>query len=244
MRVLVVVAHPDDECNGMGGTIVRLLSAGHEVQVVVMTRHPRDGERREAEATAAAHLVGAASPRFLNEPDGDLRVAADVQRKLAASLVPEPDAVFTLWGIDVHPDHRNTSSLVLNHCLRRGVDTELYCMEVCASGRSSTSIRPQSLAFRPTHYVDVTDVWNLKKAMQACHASQDPDGMWAGVESMMRNRGRESGFQFAEAFVRLTRSGAAPAWIEALFIPTRYRLPRGIGADFDEGQAVTDPPRN
>lgn len=37
MRVLVVAAHPDDEVYGMGGTIAKLSSQGHEVHVLIVT---------------------------------------------------------------------------------------------------------------------------------------------------------------------------------------------------------------
>ena len=36
MKVLVVVAHPDDEVLGMGGTIKKLSKKGHTVKIVVM----------------------------------------------------------------------------------------------------------------------------------------------------------------------------------------------------------------
>jgi len=238
MRILVVVAHPDDETNGMGGTIARLSKAGHEVQLVVTTTQNRNGDQRKSEIRAAARIVGINEPKFLDEPDLGLNVTVEVGEKLGALLDIKPDVVFTLWGIDVHPDHRNTFSLTVDRYLKKGANTELFCMELCSSGRSSPLVRPQSLAFIPTHYVDVTGVIGAKKAMQECHVSQDPCGMWLGVESMLRNRGAEFGVAFAEAFVRLTRSGEPPQALAEILRPSPWALPRSIGPEF-LAEAVT-----
>ena len=38
-RVLVVAPHPDDESLGVGGTISKLVSQGHEVNVLIVSGH-------------------------------------------------------------------------------------------------------------------------------------------------------------------------------------------------------------
>ena len=36
MKILVIVAHPDDEVLGMGGTIKKLTKSNHEIKIVIM----------------------------------------------------------------------------------------------------------------------------------------------------------------------------------------------------------------
>ena len=38
-KILVVAPHPDDETLGVGGTIAKLASEGHEVHVLVVSGH-------------------------------------------------------------------------------------------------------------------------------------------------------------------------------------------------------------
>ena len=37
MKILVVVAHPDDEVLGMGGTIKKLSKAGNEIKTIFLS---------------------------------------------------------------------------------------------------------------------------------------------------------------------------------------------------------------
>src|ERR1700681_1192138 len=66
-RVAVIVAHPDDEVLGCGGTIRRHILAGDEVWVVILadgetSREGTSGDKavveRETAAQAAANILG------------------------------------------------------------------------------------------------------------------------------------------------------------------------------------------
>ena len=64
---LVVVAHPDDEVLGAGGTIARLRQEGSQVRILFLsdgvgsrgTASPEDTTRRHSHAVAACELLGA-----------------------------------------------------------------------------------------------------------------------------------------------------------------------------------------
>ena len=239
MKILVVTAHPDDLENGMGGTLTLLAREGHKIASIIATLPMNElglsGGVRRMESIASHALLNMAPPLFLEQPDGKLEDSATTRSAVKIAIETEkPDVIFTLWPADVHPDHRAIASLTLGAALQRGVNTELFCFEVCASGRASTSFRPQTLGFFPTHYVDTTDVQEEKYALMNCHKTQDPDGMWLGMQNVHSNRGVESGHDFAEGFLRLTRHGELHPELTRLFAPTRHSLPRGIGVDFEK----------
>jgi LmbE family N-acetylglucosaminyl deacetylase len=54
----------------------------------------------------------------------------------------------------------------------------------------------------PTHYVDITDVADTKRAACYAHASQSPDFFYALQDSVANFRGLESGYKKAEAYIR------------------------------------------
>lgn len=112
----------------------------------------------------------------------------------------KPDLVFTQWPLDSHKDHQSASFLTIQSWLRTKDRWPLYFYEVCAG--------EQTMAFRPTDYVDITDTQEQKRKALYCHVSQDPPGIYAcGHAAMEDFRGREFGVHAAEAFIRMTGRG-------------------------------------
>ena len=133
LRLMAVLAHPDDESLGMGGTLARCASDGIETTVVTATRgergrykehrdgdgHPgpeRLGRLRESELRAAARVLGVHEVALLDYRDGELdraepreavaRIAAHVRR-----VRPQVVATFAHDGGYGHPDHIAISQL-------------------------------------------------------------------------------------------------------------------------------------
>ena len=117
-HLLVVAAHPDDECLGAGAFIADAATLGLDVTVLVLTdgeaSHPRSptvsraamGRRRSAEADrAAAVLAPTACVVHAELPDGGL--AAHHEQVVAAvrDLVRPGTLVLAPWTADGHPDH-------------------------------------------------------------------------------------------------------------------------------------------
>ncbi|HUK32587.1 MAG TPA: PIG-L family deacetylase [Vicinamibacterales bacterium] len=127
-RLMAVLAHPDDESLGMGGTLAKYASEGVDVFLVTATRGERGsyrglrpgnpqhpgasalGEIRETELRAAAAALGVRDVAVLDYADGALdraepgRVVADIVQHLRRG---QPDVVITFGpdGAYGHPDH-------------------------------------------------------------------------------------------------------------------------------------------
>ena len=234
-RVLVVTAHPGDLENCIGGTLTHLIRAGYSVVSLVATL-PKDANQkllRRSESNNAHALLGA-RPFFWDEHDGALEANAYLRKMMQLVYDNlEPDIVLAPWSADMHPDHRAVADLALGPALRQGVNIELLCFEACSSVRGSTEFQPQSLGFRPTHYVDTTYVQEEKYHLTQCHQSQDADGMWLATRNMHGRRSIEAGgLGYMEGFVRLTRCGVMAPELSAIFQQSPISLPRGIGVHF------------
>ena len=126
--LMAVLAHPDDESLGFGGTLAKYAAMGVEVHLVTATRgdagryrgirpgapgHPGAealGELRAAELRAAAAALGVREVSLLEYPDG--RLDATNPRDAVATIVRHlrrvrPDVVVTFGpdGAYGHPDH-------------------------------------------------------------------------------------------------------------------------------------------
>jgi LmbE family N-acetylglucosaminyl deacetylase len=120
-----ILAHPDDETFGVGGTLIKYADEGVRVHSLCLTQgekgwngdpaHPvvapdKLGQRRAVELAEAGRRMGVASTTCLEYPDGELagvaedRVVRDIVRWVREV---RPDVVIT-WGPDGgygHPDH-------------------------------------------------------------------------------------------------------------------------------------------
>jgi len=128
LRLLCVLAHPDDESLGTGGILAKYASEGIETALVTATRGERGrirGERpgpevagpiRERELRAAAEVLGVRELALLGYLDGDLdRVdpREAISKLVAAVRRLRPDVVvtFSCDGAYGHPDHIAISQL-------------------------------------------------------------------------------------------------------------------------------------
>jgi LmbE family N-acetylglucosaminyl deacetylase len=206
LKIVCVGGHPDDPESGCGGTLSKFAAGGHSVTIIYLTRgeagipgksHDESAAIRSREVAGACSIIRA-KPVFAGQIDGDTILNNDWVKKLMDLLGEEkPDIVLTHWPIDSHKDHQIASLLTIQSWIRTGNSFELYFFEVCAG--------EQTMTFRPTDYVDITEVQEQKRKAVYCHVSQDPPGIYnCGHTAMEDFRGREIGVKAAEAFVRMT----------------------------------------
>ncbi len=110
MNILVVGPHPDDQELGMGGTIAKLASMGHDVLLLDMTNgEPTpygSPEERAIEAANAARALGARRT-LLGLPNRSVEHTLAARRSVAAVIRTERiDVMFVPYPEDAHPDHR------------------------------------------------------------------------------------------------------------------------------------------
>lgn len=143
-RVLVVVAHPDDEAIACAGTVALLADAGAAVTILAATDgeattgSPYDtaetGRRRRAELARSADVLGAAV-EGLGLPDGHLgeHRPALVDGLRAAVRRLRPDAVLAPWLGDGHPDHRAVAFALADALSEVDEDLEVWGYETWAA---------------------------------------------------------------------------------------------------------------
>ena len=130
LRLMCVLAHPDDESLGTGGALAKCAAEGVATYLVTATRGERGrfgdsiespgpevvGKAREAELLAAAKELGLREVRFLDYPDGALEKVDPIEaiEKIAGHLRRvKPQVVITFGpeGAYGHPDHIAISQL-------------------------------------------------------------------------------------------------------------------------------------
>jgi LmbE family N-acetylglucosaminyl deacetylase len=161
-RLMAVLAHPDDESLGFGGTLAKCASEGVDVFLLTATRgergrfrghrqgdpeHPGQAalaEIREQELRAAASMLGVRRVSILGYPDQELDRAEP--RAVIECIVSElrqvrPDVVVTFGpdGAYGHPDHIAISQFTAAAAVA-AADPAFAC------ARGDTSARPHAVS--------------------------------------------------------------------------------------------------
>ncbi|MCB9099414.1 MAG: PIG-L family deacetylase [Anaerolineales bacterium] len=123
-KILAVLAHPDDETLGFGGTLARYAALGSETHLICATRGQRGwfgapddypgpdalGAIREGELRDAAQILNLRSVQLLNYMDGELDQVEPptIIHQLAnyiRCIRPQVILTFDPYGVYGHPDH-------------------------------------------------------------------------------------------------------------------------------------------
>jgi LmbE family N-acetylglucosaminyl deacetylase len=191
--LVAVLAHPDDESFGMGGTLAKYAAQGAAVHLVLATRGEagipgtdpsRAGAIREAEARAACAVLGVCSLDFLDYLDGRLAqtdVESAVDRLTDKLRVLQPKVVITFGpdGVSGHSDHIAVSCWTTTAYDRLSTEPSgprvLYYLapsaatqQVCGNSPSTETVGG------PVAFIDVGAYLATKVLAMQQHRSQNP----------------------------------------------------------------------
>lgn len=236
-RVLVCIAHPDDEMQ-CSGTIALQADAGLEVTIAVSCNGNLGGapglsmeERavvRRLEMQAACDVLGArlewldfGDDDFMGHVHGNYVETEMVFRNLIRRAKPDLLIVPTLH--DYHQHHRATAELALNASNNAG--NPALVSEQPASEGIPFALHMAPLPggdLTPDLYVDITPVFERKLQAMRCHQSQHQylqnhhrTNILEQIEAVATLHGVACGVKYAEAF-SLCRQFNRPAPIQKL----------------------------
>jgi LmbE family N-acetylglucosaminyl deacetylase len=204
VRVVVVIAHPDDEVLGCGATLARLVDEDHEIRVLLALRRsdPRGvaGWDRILNDFHDSCSVLGVTP-VVGEPLLEERSADSDVRELLDAVQPHvewSDTVFTHWPGDVHQVHRSVSRAVEIATRPFRLRRNVYFFEVATS--TDQSYHQQ---FSPQLFVtvDATHVERKLRAMGCYSTEEAPGRSVRDVRRSLESRGAQIAVPHAEAFV-------------------------------------------
>jgi LmbE family N-acetylglucosaminyl deacetylase len=203
MNILAVVAHPDDEVIGCGGTLAKLRQNGHEVRVVLALKRndPRGIEHWESLKRSfeeSCNHLGA-TPVISEEPIDERCAESDIVRlhDSVIAMVEWADIVFTHSLGDANQVHRGVGRAVevATRPFRRR--REVYQFEIATSTEQAFSY-----SFAPNSYSILNEEHARKKSEAMGYYPTELVGgrTPAGLLRKLQVRGDEIGVEFAEAF--------------------------------------------
>ena len=218
MNVLVVVAHPDDEVLGAGGTIYSLTSQGHNVDVCILSSEvsarlfkPSDDKLLE-NINTSCKILGIRNKKLFAFPNIQFNTIPHIKLVQAIEntiLEYKPDVIITHHHNDLNNDHYHTSIAcqeAVRIFQRNDKIKHIKCllfMEILSS--TDWSFGDSSQKFNPNYFVEIKEegVEIKSKALSAyknvMRSYPHPRSI-ESIKSLAYYRGSQSCVFFAEAF--------------------------------------------
>lgn len=216
-KILVCVAHPDDETLGCGGTIAKHINEGDEVYCLSMTDgvssrnnyNATDLRLREKSKWAASKILGFKwvdhKKKFPDNQMDKVNLLKIIKFIESAKNKINPSIVYTHFPEDLNIDHRITAEATLT-AFRPNVKNleKILAFEI----PSSTDYRYyKKKIFNPNYFVDIKKYWKLKKKALNSYKQElkiYPDSRSIkGIEILSKFRGIQNNLEYAEGFVVL-----------------------------------------
>lgn len=216
-KILIVVAHPDDEVLGCGGTAAKLVNNGDEVYVLILgqgaaSRYENDdGEKIKGELEELRKHMYAANETmgvkevFTDElPDNKfdtvplldiVKIIENIKNKI------RPDIIFTHYEKDLNVDHQITYKAVITATrpLPEEKVREIYSFQTLSSTEWS-----YPLSFSPDVFFDISETMDLKLKALGCYKTEMREfphpRSSEGAELNAKTWGMKVGIEYAEAF--------------------------------------------
>ena len=229
MKVLVIVAHPDDEVLGMGGTLRKLSVKNHDIKVVFLATgiaaRRSDKFRNETkyeinktlikkmeeqikklrlDAKRALKILGIKNIEFFDFPDNEMDMVSNLEiTKTIENIIKKfkPDVIYTHTKNDINVDHRAifNATITATRPSTRVNVRKVICFEVPSSSEWNFGD-----TFSPNIFVDIKrELSYKKKAIQTykTELKKFPHPRSANSLDIIAKRwGTVSGFEASEAF--------------------------------------------
>ena len=179
MKILIIVAHPDDEILGMGGTILNHTKKGDDVTIVYLTtgiasrrssnynnspsyklsknesiKIKKQILELQNDAKNSSKILGVKKTIFFDYPDNELDTVPLLKiiktiEEIVSSIMP--DRIYTSHFADLNVDHRIVFEAILTACRPTGLPVkEIICFEILSSTEWTFSYD-----FKPNYFINI-----------------------------------------------------------------------------------------
>lgn len=203
MKILILVAHADDETLGVGGWIPKLIKSGHEILVVLASdgnikARGNDIKNFPAFKTACSFFnISKFECLGLEDQFLDKYPIAEIANQVA-KVAENPDVIISHVSSDLNKDHRIMCDVAKIIGRPKHKPISILGMEI--ANTSSWNGNP----FLANLYIDISDTIELKKKAFSIYTNEISDFPYPysikGIEVLAQFRGMEAGCLFAEAF--------------------------------------------
>jgi len=193
--MLVVVAHPDDECLGAGGTIRRHVELGVPVSVLCLTGN----DERNAELNKACRTLGVAEVHTSTR--GDFDVDWSLSHEIAQTILRVRPKIIITHSVEDYNRNHNLCAQIVMEAVEWASHVTIF--DDAHRVECIYNMEINSLLSRPSVMVDISDCYDASVQALRHHKSQmsKARGFYHNLyDARTRLRGVQAACDRAEAF--------------------------------------------
>jgi LmbE family N-acetylglucosaminyl deacetylase len=213
-KVIVISAHPDDETLGAGGTLLKHINEGDQINWLIVTDvFEEEGfskERvltRKVEIEKVSTMYGFKNVYKLGYPTMKLNdtILFELVNKISKIFQElKPEILYIMNRSDAHSDHRIVFDAVMS-CTKsfRYPYIKKILMYECISETEFAPVLPEK-TFMPNYFVDISNYFQTKIEIMKVYDSELNEHPFPrsikNIEALATFRGASVGVEFAESF--------------------------------------------
>jgi LmbE family N-acetylglucosaminyl deacetylase len=196
LKILVIVAHPDDEVLGAGGVILKHIQSGDEVKIIIMAtgimarrksglknettysipnselvKMKKEIESLKKDAIRAAKMLSVTDISFYNLPDNEMDSISLLKVvKIIESEIKnkKPDRIYTHHKHDLNIDHR----IVFQACLTASRPINNKSIDLISFEVPSSTEWNYPNTFSPNYFVCINKQLSKKMKAMKCYKTE------------------------------------------------------------------------
>jgi LmbE family N-acetylglucosaminyl deacetylase len=215
---LVIVAHPDDEVLGCGGTIAKfsqnsdtytlILGEGITSRDILEEQKKEKVEQLRNDAERANEILGVKKVFFEIFPDNkfDTTSLLDIIKTIERYVQEiKPEVIYTHHRGDLNIDHRITFDAVLTACRPVGVNPVKKILSFEVPSSTEWNVQVASTSFTPNVFENVSKTIGIKLEAMSAYKTEvrlppHPRSI-EKIKAIAEARGGAAGMDYAEAFM-------------------------------------------
>lgn len=213
-KVIVISAHPDDETLGAGGTLLKHINEGDQINWLIVTDvFEEEGfskERvlsRKEEIENVTTMYSFKNVYKLGYPTMKLNdtILFELVNKISKIFQDlQPEIIYVMNRSDAHSDHRIVFDAVMS-CTKsfRYPYIKKILMYECISETEFAPVLPEK-TFMPNYFVDISNYFQTKIEIMKVYDSELGEHPFPrsikNIEALATFRGASVGVEHAEAF--------------------------------------------